>query len=374
MRKQQQNLKKIVISLVLLFLILLPTTVVNADSTPLSVKAILPDNQFNKEVSYYHLMMEPGAKQDIDVQLFNSSDKEMTALVTLTAATTNDNGLLDYNLPDKKFDKSLLHPFPEIASTPKEVKVPANQDVMTKISIEMPSEEYSGIILGGINIMAKKEEEKNDKEKKSGGMKIENEMNYALGVVLVENEELVPTDMKFMKVYASQIMGNNTTKVTLQNPTMAVMENVSFKAEIYAEGTDTVLYGVEKEGYRMAPNSNFDFGIPIGQERYRAGKYRLKMIATTDPKNPEDGEKQTWEFDQPFEIKREEADKLNASAVDIPKDYTMYYIIGAVLAIVLILVLILVVITRKKKAEAAKRAKRRKGSSKKTTKKSSKRS
>lgn len=359
MSKNQQLAKRLV-TVMILMMSLVGTVSAHADSTPLSVKAILPDNQFNKKVSYYHLMMEPGAKQEIDLQLFNSSDKETTALVTLTAAMTNDNGLLDYNLSDKKKDKSLLYPFPEIASTPKEVKIPANTDVMTKISIEMPSEEYSGMILGGINIKVKKEEEKT-KEKETGGMKIENELNYALGVVLVENEERVSTTMKFLKVYASQVMGNNTTKVTLQNPTAAVMENVSYKAGIFAEGSDAVLYETTKEDYRMAPNSNFDLGIPIGQERYKAGKYRLRLTATSDPKEPADGEKQTWEFDESFDIKREEADKLNATAVDLPMDYTMYYIIGGLSTALLIgLSVFGVMKRRKKKAELVKKAKRRK--------------
>lgn len=324
---------------------------VQADSTPLSVKAILPENQFNKEVSYYHLMMKPGAKQTIELQLFNSSDQETTALVTLTAATTNNTGVIDYNLPDKEIDKSLVYPFTTIATSPKEVKIPANSDVTTPIEIEMPVEEYDGMILGGINVKVKKAKEKETDKKASGGMKIENEMNYSIGVVLVENENKVKTDMLLERVFADQVMGNNTTKVALQNPTATPMEDVSFEAKIYAKNSDTVLYESKQEGYRMAPNSTFDFGIAIGNERYKAGEYRLKLVAKSEPKNPKDGEPQSWDFDVPFTVTRAQADKLNETAVDLPADYTLWFIIGGVSLLVVIAGISVMVIMKKKKKQ-----------------------
>lgn len=332
---------------------------VQAESASLSVKAILPENQFDKDVSFYYLKMEAGATQDIELQLFNSSDKEVTALVSLTAATTNDNGLIDYNLPDKKIDSSLQTPFSKIATTPKEVVVPANKDVTTKITINMPAEEYNGMIVGGINVRAKAAEESKESDKE-GGMQIVNEMNYAIGVVLVENEEKVKTDMLMSKVYASQIMGNNTTKATLQNPTAAVIEDLSINAEIFAADGTSVLYKHNVDGYRMAPNSSFDFGVPIGNERYQAGKYRIEVEATSDPKDPEkNGEKQTWKFNKEFTITRAQADALNEKAVDLPPDYTMYYIIGAIVASVLIIgIIVAIVAVRKKRAKEKARRRR----------------
>lgn len=345
--------------IMVLFVFVLLTTGqrVEADSMPIGIKAILPENQFNKEVSYYHLMMEPGQKQVLDFQLVNTSDKEVTAEVTLAATTTNDNGNLDYNLPDKKMDKSLLYPLTEIAETPKEVKIPANSEIITKINVTMPTEEFSGIILGGINVKVKAEEKKKDKEA-GGGMKIENVLNYSIAVLLVENEERVKTDMTLQKIFASQVTGINTTKVTLQNPTMAVIENITIEAKIYGKESDKILYETKKEGYRMAPNSSFDFGVALGNERYRAGDYRLKLVATSDPQNTEDGERQVWEFDEAFTIKREEADKLNESAVDLPADYSWYYLIAGVIVVLLISSIVALILWKRKK-RAKKVVKRR---------------
>lgn len=332
-----------------------------ADSTPISVKAILPDNQHDKSVSYYNLLMKAGETQEIELQLFNSSDQDAVAEISLTSATTNDNGLIDYNLPDKAVDKSLLYPFSKIATAPKEVTVPAKKDVITKIKIEMPVVEYDGMILGGINVKAKKQETEEDKSK-SGGMKIENEMSYAIGVVLQENENPVVTDMALERVFASAIMGTNTTKATLQNPTSMVMEDVSIEAKVYKKGNDTVLFETKKEGYRMAPNSSFDFGVGLGTKPYVTGDYVMKIAATSDPKDPKNGEKQTWNLEKEFSVTAAEAKKLNdASAVELDKNYLMVIIIGSVSAIVLIGgVITFVVIHNKKKQAAIKAAKKRK--------------
>ncbi|MBP1040078.1 DUF916 and DUF3324 domain-containing protein [Vagococcus sp. BWB3-3] len=355
MRKMKLTFRLVVVMIAVMVVGMMPK-VAKADSSPIAVKAILPENQFKKDVSFYYLKMSPGAKQEIELQLFNSSDQEVTAEVGLSSATTNDNGLIDYNLMEKEIDKSLLFPFPSIASTPKEVKVPAQSDVKTKIQIEMPAEEYDGMILGGVNVKTKKTEDKQTEDKSSqGGMKIENEMTYSIGVVLIENEEFVKTDMKLNKVFASQIMGNNTTKATLQNPTSAVMEDVSIEAKVMKKGSSDVLYEVKSDGYRMAPNSAFDFGIPIGKERYRAGEYTLKLVAVSDPKDEKDGERQEWTFEEDFVIKREEADKLNAKAVDLPTDYTKWYIIGGVALLALILIIIMIVVIVKKKKQEQKR-------------------
>ncbi|MBP1039423.1 DUF916 and DUF3324 domain-containing protein [Vagococcus sp. BWB3-3] len=356
------KLIKLIMSIILFLSIGLGVSgIAFADSTPLSVKAILPENQFDKSVSYYNLMMKAGATQEIELQLFNSSEVETVAEVTLTAATTNDNGLIDYNLPDKDIDASLLYPFNKIASTPKEVTIPAKSDVITKIKIEMPVVEYDGMILGGINVKSKKQESE-ESEKKSGGMKIENEMSYAIGVVLRENENSVMTDMLLDRVYASAVMGTNTTKATLQNPTSAVMEEVAIEGKVYKKGSDTVLFETKKEGYRMAPNSSFDFGIGLGNKPYVTGDYVMKITATSDPKDSKDGEKQTWNLEKEFHVSAAEAKALNdASAVELEKDYLGYIIIGGISAAVLVAGIITVVMVRnKKKQEALRVAKKRK--------------
>lgn len=82
----------------------------------------------------------------------------------------------------------------------------------------------------------------------------------------------------------------------------------------------------------MAPNSNFDYAISWENKAFDPGTYRVEITAT-------DGD-QKWEWKKNFSIEGKTADKLNDSAVEAKKDYTLYYIIGGVLLVVLLLVLV----------------------------------
>ena len=89
-----------------------------------SVQAEIPKNQVDKTKSYFDLKMQPGQEQDLVVNMRNDTAKPVTVNVLPNTATTNDNGIVAYN-EQKKNDKSLKIPFKDIATTDKEVTVPA---------------------------------------------------------------------------------------------------------------------------------------------------------------------------------------------------------------------------------------------------------
>ena len=57
----------------------------------------------------------------------------------------------------------MKYPFSKIAKMPKETKVPANSIVTVDINLEMPSESFDGVILGGLYF--KEKEDENAKKK-----------------------------------------------------------------------------------------------------------------------------------------------------------------------------------------------------------------
>ncbi|TFJ45510.1 cell surface protein [Carnobacterium divergens] len=319
---------------------------------PISVNAVLPENQFNKQVSYFYLKMEPGDEQEIELKLGNSSNEDQKVEVTLTPAITNDNGIIAYPDDVKKVDSSLVHPFTSIATTDKDVTVPANSETSVKIKLKMPTEEYEGMIAGGINVKLK--ETKDDAEKKNEtGMKIKNVLTYNIGVVLVENETIVVPEMKLNKVFAGQVMGTNTIKTNLSNTKATPIEELEIAAKIYTEKGKEPLFEEHKKNLRMAPNSNFNFGVGLGNQAYKAGNYRIVINAKSDPADKK------WSFEKEFTIDRETAKKLNATASDLEKDNTLYYIIGGSVLLILLIVL-LYFIKRYKANQKKKREQERK--------------
>ena len=127
-----------------------------------SVKAIIPDNQIDTKKSYFDLRMKPKQKQEIETILYNSSDKEITINISVHNATTNQNGLIVYE-QDSKIDPSLKVPLNTIVTvSDQKITIPAYRSKTITATIEMPDEEFDGMILGGLHF-----EKENQKDESS---------------------------------------------------------------------------------------------------------------------------------------------------------------------------------------------------------------
>ncbi|PEM05459.1 cell surface protein [Bacillus cereus] len=313
---------------------------VEAAEMKFAVTAIIPENQMDKNQTYFDLKMEPGQKQMLQVQMKNDTDKEVEVETYANTAITNNNGITDYSVVIPEFDSTLKTPFSKIAKVQKETKIPAKSTVVLNVNIEMPTESYDGVILGGLYFKEKEDEE--DK-KKSEGVQIKNKYAYAIGVVLRETDAEVKPDMKLNEVKPGQVNARNVVTANLQNIKPSMLKNLSVDAKVYTEKGKDILHETKKENLRMAPNSNFDYAISWDNKALEPGTYRLDMKAT-------DGD-QKWEWTKKFTIEGKEAQKLNDTAVEAKKDYTLYYIIGGILLLVALLVLVFLLGRRSKKKD-----------------------
>lgn len=337
------------------------------NSNALSVKERLPENQIDKEVTYYDLRMKPSQEQEIEVEVYNSSDQDVKALIQVNPGRTSDTGGIDYTRLKKKNDKSLIYPINELITTEEKVTIPANGSYVAKLQIKMPVEEFDGMIIGGIYVTEESEETTGQKDEgKNEGMAVVNKMAFVKGIKLTETDVEVKPDMKLIKTFASQVMYKNTVKATLQNPTATTIDDITINAQIYRKGQTEELYAAESTGYRMAPNSNFNYGIDLDSKAFSSGDYRIKLTA----ESKDTGQK--WTFDDVFTITSEEARKLNETALDLVKDYTnVYILIGiALLMMILCLIFLLVLMKKKKKRRALEERRRRKKNQKKKIKES----
>ncbi|PFQ46746.1 cell surface protein [Bacillus cereus] len=332
--------KKLFTSLLLITFFMINAFSVYAAEMKFAVTAVMPENQIDKNQTYFDLKMQPGQKQIIQVQMKNDTNKEVVVESFANTAITNSNGITDYSTVEPKTDSTLKYPFSKIAKMPKETKVPANSTVTVDVNLEMPSESFDGVILGGLYF---KEKEDENVKKKDEGVQIENKYAYAIGVVLKETDAEVKPDMTLNEVKPTQINGRNVVTANLQNVKPAMLKNLSVDAKVYKEEGTDVLFEAKKENLRMAPNSNFDYAISWENKAFDPGTYRVEVKAT-------DGD-QKWEWTKKFTIEGKTADKLNDAAVEAKKDYTLYYIIGGVLLLIILLVLVFFLGRRSKKED-----------------------
>lgn len=306
------------------------STVKAATSMPYSVSAVLPDNQMDKTKTYFDLKMRPGEKQMIEVELTNAADRDITVEMSANTAITNDNGIVDYSYMGHKFDKTLKHPFSSLAKMERETTIPKQSSKRVQVALTMPENGFKGTILGGLRFNEKEAE--NAKQKKASGVQIENKYAFVVGVVLQESDEKSKENFDLGNIKPSQVNFRNVLKANVQNKAALIVPEMEIKAYVTKKGGKKVLFETNKEHLRMAPNSNFNYGISWDNKPFKPGKYTLHMQLKASDK--------TWKWKKDFEIERKEAKKFNDRAVELEKDYTMYYIIGGAILVLILLVVV----------------------------------
>lgn len=321
-----------------------------AETGGFSVKAVLPENQLNPDVTYYDLRVKPGIEQTLDLELYNSTKENQKVSVMINPGITNDNGLIDYSEREKnyQYDESLKLAITDIASTDKEVTIPALSKVTTNIRLKIPNQSFKGMVLGGIYLTSLSED-KDNQGNSEGGMQIKNKVVYSVGIKLTENDELVEADLLYEKgqTFAAQEAGRNIIKSKIRNLAPINVDELSYHAKIYAKDDQEVLVERAVSGYRMAPNSYFHYQVPWGSQPFKAGKYRVELSAESKITG------QSWQWQDEFEITQAEAKKLNESAIDIEEtnNWWLYLALGIGILLLVILVIVFIVIQKRRKEQ-----------------------
>lgn len=297
---------KFVCAIILLLLAMSVGPISQASEIDFSIKAVLPENQRSKEISYFDLRVTPGEKQTLSVELTNDTEKDITVYASANSAITNDNGVVDYSYSDTKKDSSAKFTFSEIASSPKEIVLPKQSIKTVECVIDIPTEPFDGYVLGGLYF-----EQKEDKaEKSQGALAVGNRFSYVVGVLLSETDQEVKPELALNQVKTTQINGNNAVTMNIQNKQAAMIKKLQLDAKLYYENETKPRYENHQKSLTMAPNTNFNYKIELNEQPFVAGNYTVKLKAN-------DGFRE-WDWERKFEIKEKEAKKYNATAINLP--------------------------------------------------------
>lgn len=303
-----------------------------------SVSAVIPDNQVDKNQTYFDLHMEPNQKQTIEITMRNDTKEPVTVEVDVNTAMTNNNGVIDYSQADFERDPTLKVDITDLVDYEEEITVEANSSITYPIQVKMPAEEVSGILLGGIHFNEKKEEK--PKEEKA---QIENKFAYVIGLKMGMNEPEVEPSLELNEVKATQINYRNAVTANLQNTEPTIVSPLEVEAKVFKEKGKNALFASQNDDIGMAPNSNFDYAINWDNKEFKPGTYRLELTAIN--------EEEKWEWEKFFTIEDDEAKELNKEAVELEKDYIMWYIIGGIILLLILLGFVYWLGTRKKISE-----------------------
>lgn len=97
--KQNGLLKRIFLFVVAVISVTLVGVSSTASANQMNFAVIpnLPDNQVDKNHSYFDLQLDPGQTQTVSVTLRNDTDKDVVVAITMARATTNTSGVVQYS-------------------------------------------------------------------------------------------------------------------------------------------------------------------------------------------------------------------------------------------------------------------------------------
>lgn len=293
-----------------------------------TVKANLPDNQLEDATGYFHLSMQGGQEQQLEVSISNTTDTVISVYPSLATATTNSNGVISYKGNGKQQDNSLSIDFESISSLGSEniVLQPLETKSLT-IDVKIPETEVKGQLLGGISF-----EEGLSADKNESSSMVVNRFSYNIAVMIEVGNEMPENELQLNEVFAAQRSGFNFIEVNLQNTAEKMISSLAVDASIYPSGKEEPIYMSNRTGLKMAPNSNFNYGIDLKQTPIKAGDYKIELSIIADDK--------TYKFEKEFMITTEEANHLNETAVlvETPNDSSLIIVISLAIGVLILII------------------------------------
>lgn len=309
--RQMKTIKLIFVGCILIMGSFLFSSVSYAEEEPqggagYTVESIIPENQVDKNYTFFYLKTIPEQSQTIEVKVTSTQKDPVTVTVAVHDAVSSSIGEIDYAQPKPKLDKSLTNPitsFVKVKDGVKKVTVANFEEKIVGFEITPPKEAYPGVKLGSIRFLREAEE---SDTKQTG---LVPEFARVIAVMLTEDEEDFDhgAELHLKKVDLTLFNGRKIIAANIQNDQPKVLQEMTIKGKVTRKGEKEVLVEQEQSNFAVAPNSNFDFQLPLGIERFTPGTYIFTGEAT--------GDDRTWKWNEEFTVGKKQADNINDETV-----------------------------------------------------------
>jgi hypothetical protein len=282
---------------------------------------------------YIDLLMAPGEVQEVELEVRNLSNEDNLLILQVATATTSSTGVVSY-CPDQvaEPDSTLLFAMEDLITIQEEVVLGPGETKNVVFTIQMPETPFEGILAGGISISPYFDP---DELVEVEGM-IRNFFAITIPVLLRQVEVEVFPYLQLNSVTAGHRNSRNAVILNLQNIKPMFINEIEAIAHLSREGDTRDVWAMRWEG-QIAPNSTFNFYIPLDGERFREGEYRVEIefIASNG----------TWAFRESFTLTEEEVEVLNEEALDLREPSLPLWVFLIIGVVILLLLPVITLIT-----------------------------
>lgn len=279
----------------LLALLLIPGQRVHAEGAGFTVTPVLPANQIGGNSGWFNLLVKPGEKQALTVEVANQSDQAKKLELSLTNAYTQDNGQVGYD-PNQHRDASAVVQLTAMGSKPITVDLAAHQGRRVTFQIEPPTTPFAGQVLGAVYVR----DLTMPAASSGSGFAVTNQFAMVVAVQLQTSAQLISPELHLLAVKPKA----DSVQATIQNAKPRLFGKLNLTAKVYPTGSSKAVLTQRATNYAMAPNSSFNYQL-TPKTNLVAGKYRLVIDATAGTLK--------WHLTKTFTIKATVAAKTPAA-------------------------------------------------------------
>lgn len=303
-----------------------------------SVNAEQSVYQIDKSKTYFDLSLPVKETVPLVVHVTNNSDKAIEVAGELSPATTNLNGVVEYGKTQNKLTTNVPFDITQIASFEKRKQtIEAKQTKDFVVNVTAPTNEYAGVVAGGITLRDVTEDQASNDEK---GM-FKNKFAYAIALLIHGDKPAVKNNITLKEVVPTQVNSRNVVSAAIENEAANYINKVSIEARIVDQKGKEILKE-NKEDMQIAPSSIFQFPIYYGQQEMKSGKYTLNMTVKS--------ENEEWQLQKSFKISSDKASELNKTDVSEKEENSnIRWLLIGLTGIILALLIILIIVLRKKR-------------------------
>lgn len=291
------------------------------NSKSYSVQAILPDNQLDKNVSYYDLKAEPNQTTNLKLLVANTGSEPITVGVELNNAYTTNSATIGY---DKYSVKTYRSENPSLSSLvegqrKQKITLAAGANKVVSFKIKNPAKPFNGIILGGITTTAVVTPSDDKK------VSVANQIRYVKGVVLHSKTDEVKPQMNLLSAAPKSYEDSVGLSYNLTNEAPININDLKVKATIKHKDLKAINYNASN--LQIAPDSKFEYFIPI--KHLKPGIYTTKLTFYNDA-----GFSKT--FNNRLKVTQGKISALDESTQQTTSNKTLLYVIVGLIVVLLL--------------------------------------
>lgn len=238
------------------------------------VKAIMPSNQLPDTSEYFHIQTSKDLKQILEIGIVNDSSQDKQFSIAVLDGMTTSVGEIGYDTR-QEYEPSQAIKLSDSSEVSESVEVKSNSMVVVPVSLNIKIADFSGLVLGAVNVTEKKETGTNT----SG---VVNQFAYNVPVKIDVKTSDIQAKIGYKNIKVKEKDKKNNLVLTFNNPSATIIRDLSLSYKIKPLKSEKVLIEKTIENLEIAPTSLFTPSIDLGTSPFKAGRYIIEIHAQSE--------------------------------------------------------------------------------------------